>query len=112
MPKPRSNARHPVEALLRQSVSCGQAPHPDDVAALDLPAPLRKRFDNAVAEALGLWGGGDRAQANETALHASRDVLADLPDDLHHPGYNHRDPLADTDDPAALAAAVSASRGY
>lgn len=112
MSRPSNHARHPVESLLRQSASCGRAPDPGDVDALKLPAPLRQRFDAAVTEALGLWNDGDRAQANETALHASRDVLADIPDELRSPSAYHRDPLAATDDPAALAAAVSAARGY
>lgn len=45
-------------------------------------------------------------------MHAARDVLADLPDEQRHPAAYHRDPLADTTDPAALAGAVAAVRGY
>lgn len=106
MTRPISNARHPVTALLRESVYAGTAPDPDDIDALQLPPALRERFTNAVDESLALHRSGARGEANEHALQASYDLVGDLPDRLQDPAAYRRDPLADVDDPTELAAAV------
>lgn len=108
MTRPNSNARHPVTALLRESVYVGSRPEPDEIDALQLPPDMRERFVSALDRGLALHADGEQGQANEHALNVAHELVGDLPDELRHPAAYHRDPLADETDPDKLAAAVLA----
>ncbi|MDX8151871.1 hypothetical protein SK069_09725 [Patulibacter brassicae] len=112
MSKPGRRARHPVESLMRQCVHLGEMPDREDIAALNLPVEQRAEFRDAMHEALKIRSTGARGKADVFAHERAHEIIDSLPAALQHPGANHRDPLADVHDPAGLAAAVAAVRGY
>lgn len=104
--------RHPVHALLAHHAYFGTLPNADELDELKLDTEHRQAVNDAAAEAQKIRGTGNRGQANEYALEAAFDIVADLPAEQRDPNYGHTDPLADVSDPDQLAEAVISARGY
>lgn len=99
-----SQARHPVEALIRHCVFVGEPPDPQDIDALQLADEDRKSVRDAIDEGLRIHATGLRGDANNFAHEVSREVIAYLPADQQQPDYiERRDSLADATNPDELA---------
>ena len=98
--------RHPVEALLRHHAHFGTMPTVAEIKDLDLSAADAEKVRQAAREAVELRDAGERGKANERAYERSREIIDALPAHQRHPRYAHRDPLANVDDPAELAAQI------